>query len=145
MILNLFEEFGLDSPSFIKKIADGKTSNPNEAIHSVLFRMVRKTEAVGMDVMRLASVIAVIRYNDGMTCIIMLYESLGIEVTEDMKNIFNYFDIRRAARRSQIKNQVMKRFRKGQRRESKVKRQIEKHGPGYNPSSYSYAKNRPHL
>lgn len=81
MILTLFEQFGYDSPSFIQKIALGKTSNHNEAIYSVLFRMVRKTEAVGLDVMRLGSALAVIRYNDGMNGIIKIFESLGIEVT----------------------------------------------------------------
>ena len=41
------------------------TSNHNEAIHSILFQMIIKTEAVGMDTMKLGAGLAVIRYIDG--------------------------------------------------------------------------------
>lgn len=55
LILNVFSEFGYDIPSSVKKIYDWKTSNYNEAIHSLLFLMVKMTEPIGMDVMRLGS------------------------------------------------------------------------------------------
>ena len=40
------------------------TSNHNEAIHNVLFQMVRKTYSAGMDTMKLGAALEVIRYND---------------------------------------------------------------------------------
>ena len=65
LIQDLFLEFGYDSEEFVTKISQGLSSNHNEAIHSLLFTMVRKTDAVGMDVMELGSALAVIPYNDG--------------------------------------------------------------------------------
>ena len=44
----------------IDKISGGMTSNHNEAIHSILFQMVRKTEADGMDTMKLEAALYVI-------------------------------------------------------------------------------------
>ena len=54
------------------------TSNHNEAIHSILFQMVRKTEAVGMDTMKLGAALAVIRYNDGFAGVKRVFEMLGV-------------------------------------------------------------------
>ena len=67
LIQDLFQEFGYDSEEFVTKIAQGLSSNHNEATHSLLFTMVRKMDAAGMDVMELSSALAVIRYNDGYT------------------------------------------------------------------------------
>ena len=48
-IKHTFDDFKYNKEEFIVKISGGRTSTHNEAINSVLFQMVRKTEAVGMD------------------------------------------------------------------------------------------------
>ena len=52
LIFSTFDYFKYNKEEFIDKISGGMTSNHNEAIHSILFQMARKTEAVGMDTMR---------------------------------------------------------------------------------------------
>ena len=51
----------------------------NEDIHSILFQMVRKTEAVGMDTMKLGAALAVIRYNDGFAGVKKVFEIINSE------------------------------------------------------------------
>ena len=65
IILEVSKDFHYNSPLFVKKICDGRTSNQNEAINSILFTMIRKTEAIGYNVMRLGAALSVIKYNDG--------------------------------------------------------------------------------
>ena len=78
LIFSTFNYFKYNKQEFIDKISGGMTSNHNEAIHSILFQMVRKTEAVGMDTMKLGAALAVIRYNDGFAGVKRVFEMLGI-------------------------------------------------------------------
>ena len=55
LIFSTFDDFKYNKEEFIDEISGGMTSNHNEAIHSILFQMVRKTEAVGMDTMKLGA------------------------------------------------------------------------------------------
>lgn len=116
------------------------TSNYNEAIHSLLFRMVRKTEACGMDTMKLASALAIIRYNDGFAGIKNLYESLGIEVSDRMKDNFARLDSFRVSKSFYIIPQQKKRFLMKQNRGKKLKKKINKLGKGYSSNAYSAAR-----
>ena len=68
------------------------TSNHNEAIHSILFQMVRKAEAVGMDIMKLGATLAVIRYNDGFAGVKNVFEMLGVNVGVHMSARFVQLD-----------------------------------------------------
>ena len=81
LILDLFQEFGYDSEEFVEKISQGLSSNHNEDIYSLLFTMVHKTDVVGIDVMALGFANAVIRYNEGFSCIERLCDKLSIDVT----------------------------------------------------------------
>ena len=65
LIFSTFDEFKYNKEEFIEKISGGMTSNHNESTHNILFQMVEKTEAIGIDVMKLGAALAVIRYNDG--------------------------------------------------------------------------------
>ena len=65
LIFSTFDDFKYNKEEIIDKIIGGMTPNHNEAIHSVLFQMVGKTDEVGMDTMKLGAALAVIRYNDG--------------------------------------------------------------------------------
>ena len=80
LIFSTFDEFKYNKEEFINKISGGMTSNHNEAIHSVLFQMVRKTEAVRKDTMKLGVALAVIRYNDGFAGVKRVFEMLGVSV-----------------------------------------------------------------
>ena len=64
LITRVFSKYNYDKEYFINQIAGGQTSNHNEAVHNIIFTMVRKTEAIGLVVMRLGCALAVIRYND---------------------------------------------------------------------------------
>ena len=75
IILDIFAEFKIDTPAFLEKVCMGRISNHNEAINSVLFRIVRKTETVGNEVMRLGAALPVISYNDGFR---KVFETIGI-------------------------------------------------------------------
>ena len=64
LVTRVFSKYTYDKEYFINQIASGQTSNHNEAVNNILFSMVRKTEAIGIEVMRLGSALAVIRYNE---------------------------------------------------------------------------------
>lgn len=102
LILKLYEDFGYDSEDFVWKISDGMTSNHNESIQGLQFRMVRKSEAVGIDIMRLGSALAVIRYNDGFSGISRLYNIIGIELSQNMIDNFTKLDKIRVVKSSSI-------------------------------------------
>ena len=65
LVTRFFSKYNYDKEYFITQIAAGQTSNHNEAVHNILFSMVRKTDSIGMGVMRLGSALAVIRYDEG--------------------------------------------------------------------------------
>ena len=60
IVTRVFSKYNYDKDYFISQIASGQTSNHNEAVHNFLFTMFRKTDAIGMGVMRLGSALAVI-------------------------------------------------------------------------------------
>ena len=62
------------------KICGDMTSYHNEAIHSILFQIVRKTEAVRMDTIKLGVALSVIRYNDGLHGLKKGFEMLGVSI-----------------------------------------------------------------
>ena len=139
LIFELFEDFGYDSPEFIEKISEGRTSNHNEAIHSVLFSMVPKSHPVGIDVMNLVSDLAIVRYNEGYEGIEHLFSKLDIGIYERLCCDFNYLDNTLARHHSQLIRRPRKRYRKKQNRGRTTRKQIAKHGVGYKPGRYSAA------
>ena len=103
------------------------TSSHNEAIHSVLFQMVKRTEAIGMDTMKLGAALAVIRYDGVKRVLEMLGVSVGVHLSErfvqlDNRRILSSFGIVAAQQRG---------FAKRQTRGHKVRKQVREHGVGY--------------
>ena len=80
IINSTFDYFKYNKIEFINEISDRRPSNNNESIDNILFQMVKKTEAVGFDVMKLGAALAVIRFNDGFEGIKQLFVSLGIDI-----------------------------------------------------------------
>ena len=133
-------EFGYDSEEFIGKISQGLSSNHNEAIHSLLFTMVHKTDAIGKDVMDLGSALAVIRYNDGFSGIKRLCQTLGIDVNRRLLNAFESLDTERARHRVHTVRDQRKRYHKKQRIGRKAAKQLGKGSAPYSSGAYSGAK-----
>ena len=73
------------SLEFLDKVKGGRTSNLNEALHHIIWSSVSKTTAIDLDLMNLASSLAVIRYNDGYSGILELVEMLGYSPSHTFK------------------------------------------------------------
>ena len=140
LIQDLFADFGYDSEEFIGKISQGLSSNHNEAIHSLLFTMVHKTDAIEKDVMDLGSPLAVIRYNEGFSGIERLCHTLGIEVNPRLQNAFEALDTERARHRVHTVRDQRKRYQKKPRRGRKPSKQLSKGSAPYCSGQYSGAK-----
>ena len=139
IILEIYDEFQLITPGFVEKIKSTKTSNHNEAIHSVLFDIVPKKEAVGYEVMRLESALAVVIYNNGYAGIKKVFEIIGITPGAYLSETIRKRDNERITRSSSIIRYQHRKFAKKQRRGKKVKSQVRKHGEGYVSGKYTSA------
>ena len=140
LIQDLFQEFGYDSEDFVRKISQGLSSNHNEAIHSLLFTMVHKTDAIGKDVMDLGSALAVIRYNEGFAGIKRLCQKLSIDVNPRLIKAFESLDVTRARHRLNTVRDQRKRYLKKQRRGRKTSKQLAKGSAPYSSGEYTGAK-----
>ena len=116
IILDIFAEFKIDTPAFLEKVSMGRISNHNEAIHSVLFRIVRKTETVRNEVMRLGAALAVISYNDGFIGIGKVFETIGITPGHYLEMHLRKLDNTRIEYRQYIIRNQQRRFARKQRR-----------------------------
>ena len=145
LILELFHDFGYDTAEFVTKVSTGLSSNHNESPHNLLFTMAPKTDAIGLDVMMLASALAVIRYNEGFNGIQRLFQKLDIEITDRMRHCFLLADSSRARQKVKIVPAQKMRYRKKQGRGRTHVKQKSKHGPGYAFGSYIGAiSSKPH-
>ncbi|KAI6661844.1 hypothetical protein LOD99_9796 [Oopsacas minuta] len=129
--------FKLDTPSFIHKISGGRTSNNNEAIHSILFSMVKKTDSVGLDVLRIGSALAVIIFNDGYHGIQKVFKTLEIVSGPHLSDRLQELDNKRIKHSHYILRNQQRKFARKQRRGKKVRVQIRKHGEGYHSGKYT--------
>ena len=138
-IQSVFDDFKYNSREFIDRVSGGHTSNQNESLHNVLYSMVRKTDAIGYDIMRLGSALAVIRYNEGFRGTQNLFRALEIESTPYMTEAFNFLERKRVMRSKFIRKEQRKRFLKKTNRAKSMLAKIKKYGPGYSSGSYSAA------
>ena len=61
----LFDQYNNDKDCLAGEIANGQTSNHEEALHYILFNIIPKTNAISYTTMRLGSALTVLRYNGG--------------------------------------------------------------------------------
>ena len=87
--------FHYNQKLFVKQTSSASTSNNDENIHNILFTMVRKTEAISLDMMELGGALAVIIFNEGCTGIQKIFSSLGLEISTNLKNAIYFLDKRR--------------------------------------------------
>ena len=137
LVLEVFDKFNYDKPFFIEQIAEGLTSNHNEALHNVLFTMVPKTDAISYDTMCLGSALAVIRYNGGLGDVLPVFEFLGIHDVAAITELFRELDEKRVIKSYSIPAKQSKRFMDRQSRGRKVTEQKQKHGIGYESGKFS--------
>ena len=137
IILDLYDEFKLTTPSFIEKIKTSLTSNNNDAIHSILFNIIPKKENIGNGLMMLGAALAVINYNDGYQGIKEVFEAVGVTPGAYLLETFSKLDKERVYRSKHIIRNQQRRFAKKQRRGWKVKSQVQKHGSGYASGKYT--------
>ena len=140
LVQDLFADFGYDKADFVERIQDGRDSNHNEAIHSVLWGMVPKNETASYCNMQLGSALATIRYNDGWNGILKVCDALGITSTHNLSEHMKALDRERIHRAEFIPNSSKKRFTKKQLRPKKVRQQVKKFGEGYFSGKFSGAR-----
>ena len=72
----------MSDPNLLKRLAKGKTQNPNECLHSVLWSRCPKTIFVGRHRIQGAAASAVAAFNGGCSQLTHLMDSLAIEYNE---------------------------------------------------------------
>ena len=131
LITKVFSKYNYDKEYFINQIADGQTSNHNEAVHNIIFTMVRKTEAVGLVVMRLGCALAVIRYNEGYQAISEVLDLLHVKIHPGIREIFANLDKVRVEHSYKLELKQRKRFSSRIKRNRKNIASIRRFGKGY--------------
>ena len=137
LVREIFTKFHYNTPSFVAQVADGQTSNHNEAVHGVLFSMVRKTGQCSMDIMKLGSALAVIRYNDGMVAVLTILETLKVEVHPGLLEIATNLDNRRIEASKRQRVLQSRRFTSRMRHQRKNTASIRLFGRGYDSGKFS--------
>ena len=135
IVLELYDEFKLDTAGFIEKIKTSLTSKKNEAIHSVLFDIVPKKENIGFGMMRLGSALAVILYNEGYQGIKELFEAVGISPGDYLLETFSKLDQERIIRSTNIICIQQRRFAKKQQRRKNINSQFRNMGKDMIPKN----------
>ena len=74
-VKRIFSEHRYNDEKFIETLSFGMTTNHNEVMHGILFGMVPKREKVGLDGLKLAAALAIIRYNDGYNGVWNIFQS----------------------------------------------------------------------
>ena len=143
LVKEVFDRYNYDKPFFIEQIADGQTSNHNEALHNILFTMVPKSNAISYNTMLLGSALAVIRYNGGFSDLFQAFDILGIERGAAVEELFAELDNKRVQRGYTTKERMLQRFLDRQARSSKESRKIKKHGAGYCSGKFAGSAVRP--
>ncbi|KAI6658147.1 hypothetical protein LOD99_11119 [Oopsacas minuta] len=95
LVQAVFSKYRYNTAFFVNTIAYAHTSNNNEAVHNILFSMVRKTDATGLSVMKLGSALAVIRCNEGYRAALGILERLGVTILPCIIELLSNLDMNR--------------------------------------------------
>ena len=119
------------------KVSTGLSSNHNVSPQSPIHNGAKNTSR-WIDVMKLGSPLAIIRYNEGYSGVERICSKLEIETTDS--HAFDFLDTTRARQNQKIVTEQGKRYLKKQARGRTQSKQKVKLGPGYAPGQYSGAK-----
>ena len=139
LVQAVFSKYRYDTEFFVNKIAHAHTSNNNEAVHNILFSMVRKTDAIGLSVMKLGSALAVIRYNEGYRAVLGILERLGVTIHPGIIELLSNLDKNRVEASGKLKEKQHKRFATRLKRQRKRTQSIRKFGKGYESGKFSFS------
>lgn len=84
-ILPIYED--LSNEALLERCLGGFTQNSNESFNSVVWSIAPKTTHSGKDIVEIATNIAVIKFNDGLTGVMKVLELLKIKIG---RNCYNY-------------------------------------------------------
>ena len=137
LVKEVFDRYNYDKPFFIEQIADGQTSNHNEALHNISFTMGSKTNAISYTTMRLGSALAEIRYNGGFSELFRVFDILRLEISPALEELIAELDDRKVQRSYTTKERQLQRFFDRQAKRSKESRKVKKHGAGYDSGKFA--------
>ena len=137
VVFDVFDHYNYNKPFFIEQIAEGQTSNNNEALHNILFTMIPKTTHIDYTTMRLGSALAVLRYNEGIHAVLDILNILGVSQSSDLVDFCQMLDERRVIRSENLHKVQKTRYEDRQDRTKRNTRKVRKHGATYDPGKYS--------
>ncbi|GFX08229.1 uncharacterized protein TNCV_3267201 [Trichonephila clavipes] len=114
----------LSHPDLLKKCLHGKTQNPNESFHNVVWSRVPKATFVQIETLSLGVYDAVCSFNDGNVSKLKMLQKMGVEPGEFSVSAMKLLDRERLMKAIYAFSGRSKKIRKDKRRKRKKKKII---------------------
>ncbi|GFV48359.1 uncharacterized protein TNCV_3508331 [Trichonephila clavipes] len=109
----------LSHPDLLKKCLHGKTQNPNESFHNVVWSRVPKATFVQIETLSLGVYDAVCSFNDGNVSKLKMLQKMGVEPAEFSVSVMKLLDRERLMKAIYAFSGRSKKMRKDKRRKRK--------------------------
>ncbi|GFV21103.1 uncharacterized protein TNCV_4267361 [Trichonephila clavipes] len=106
----------LSHPDLLKKCLHGKTQNPNESFHNVVWSRVPKATFVQIEILSLGVYDAVCSFNDGIVSKLKMLQKMGVEPGEFSVSAMKLLDRERLMKAIYAFSGRTKKIRKDKRR-----------------------------
>ncbi|GFT77246.1 uncharacterized protein TNCV_182681 [Trichonephila clavipes] len=116
----------LSHPDMLKKCLHGKTQNPNESFHNVVWSRVPKATFVQIETLSLGVYDAVCSFNDGNVSKLKMLQKMGVEPGEFSVSAMKLLDRERLMKAIYAFSRRSKKIRKDKRRKRKKEDNIKK-------------------
>ncbi|GFX47631.1 uncharacterized protein TNCV_3016501 [Trichonephila clavipes] len=128
----------LSHPDLLKKRLHGKTQNPNESFHNVIWSRVPKATFVQIETLSLGVYDAVCSFNDGNVSKLKMLQKMGVEPGEFSVSAMKLLDRERLMKATYAFSGRSKKIRKDKRRKRKKEDNIKKNKvkTGYSAGSF---------
>ncbi|GFV92025.1 uncharacterized protein TNCV_1894611 [Trichonephila clavipes] len=128
----------LSHPDLMKKCLHGKTQNPNESFHNVIWSRVPKATFVQIETLSLGVYDAVCSFNDGNVSKLKMLQKMGVEPGEFSVSAMKLLDRERLMKAIYAFSGRSKKIRKDKRRKRKKEDNIKKNNvkTGYSAGSF---------
>ncbi|GFT95724.1 uncharacterized protein TNCV_310991 [Trichonephila clavipes] len=128
----------LSHPDLLKKCLHGKTQNPNESFHNVVWSRVPKATFVQIETLSLGVYDAVCSFNDGNVSKLKILQKMGVEPGEFSVSAMKLLDRERLMKAIYAFSGRSKKIRKDNRRKRKKEDNIKKNKvkTGYSAGSF---------
>ncbi|GFT51656.1 uncharacterized protein TNCV_2633101 [Trichonephila clavipes] len=114
----------LSHPDLLKKCLHGKTQNPNESFHNVIWSRVPKATFVQIETLSLGVYDAVCSFNDGNVLKLKMFQKMGVEPGEFSVSAMKLLDRERLMKAIYAFSGRSKKIRKDKRRKRKKEEDI---------------------